>query len=416
MRLLQRCQPRLREVHRTALTAPPHGGPLDQAHLLQPVEMVLHRLRPHEHGFGQLRLREGGAGAELGEDPVLLRGEVVRPQRVGEQVLEVAPEPDERPRRHRLDVGLGDGRALRFLHAMIVVMNQNPDSDVGPVLVTGATGDVGGEVVRLLVAAGLPVRALHRRPEQAAALAELGAEPVLGRLGDESGLRRAFDGADRLFLLTPPVAQQVDFERQLIALAESARLRHVVRISAGDSNPRSPVPWARAHAWGDRRLGATGLDWTVLRPSAFVQNLAPQAAAITRGVLPHTAGSGGVGWIDTRDVAGVAARVLLDGPTAHRSATYFLTGSESLTFPDVAARLTAGLGRRVRAVALPRPAYVALLRATGLDAFTANGLGAQFADVVRHNVDIDVTAEVERLTGTAPRTMAQWIEEHHDLF
>ena len=115
-------------------------------------------------------------------------------------------------------------------------------------------------------------------------------------------------------------------------------------------------------------------------------------------------------------MAAVAARVLLDGPAAHRRATYFLTGPESLTFADVAGRLTAGLGRRVRAVALPRPAYVALLRAAGVDAFMAHGLGAQFADVVRRNVDIDTTSDVERLTGTAPRSMARWVEEHHDLF
>ncbi|GAA3560376.1 SDR family oxidoreductase [Microlunatus spumicola] len=286
----------------------------------------------------------------------------------------------------------------------------------GPVLVTGATGDVGGEVVRLLVAAGTEVHALHRRPEQASALAELGAEPVLGRLDDASDLRRLMSGVDRLFLLTPPIAQQVDLERTVITAAQTTHLRHVVRISAGDSNPRSPVPWARAHAWGDRRLAATDLDWTSVRPSAFMQNLVGQAEVIRRGLLPHTAGGGGVGWIDTRDVAAVAARVLLDGPEAHRRATYFLTGPESLTFADVAARLTAGLGRRVRAVALPKPAYVALLRAAGLDAFMAHGLGAQFADVVRHNVDIDTTWDVERLTGNAPRSMAGWVEEHHDLF
>lgn len=294
-------------------------------------------------------------------------------------------------------------------------MNQNPDTDHGAVLVAGATGDVGGEVVRILVAAGVEVHALHRNPDQAAALAELGAEPTLGRLGEESDLRRVMSRADRLLLLTPPTAQQVDFERQLIASAQATHLRHVVRVSAADSNARSPVPWARAHAWADRRLAATDLAWTSLRPSAFIQNFVQQAAAIKRNVLPHTAGVGGVGWIDTRDVAGVAARVLLDGPAAHRRATYFLTGPESLTFHDVAERLTAGLGRKVRAVALPRPVYVGLLRAAGVDAFTAHGLAAQFADVVRHNVDIDTTWEVQRLTGTAPKTMNQWIEEHHHL-
>ena len=281
---------------------------------------------------------------------------------------------------------------------------------------TGATGDVGGEVVRLLVAEGAEVHALHRRPEQASALVELGAEPVLGRLDDTSDLRRLMSGVDRLFLLIPPVAQQVGLERTLITAAESAHLQHVVRISAGDSNPRSPVPWAGAHARGDRRLAATDLDWTSVRPSAFMQNLASQAVVIQRACCPTppgveaSAGSTPATWRPSPPAScSTGPRPTVARPTS-------LTGPESLTFADVAGRLTAGLGRRVRAVALPKPAYVALLRAAGVDAFMAHGLGAQFADVVRHNVDIDTTADVERLTGDAARTIDQWIEEHHDLF
>jgi uncharacterized protein YbjT (DUF2867 family) len=412
----ERRQAGVRELEGAALTASPsRRPPLDEAGLLEAAQVVLHRLGADEHRFGELGLCQGRAGAEVSQDPVLPRRELVRPQRLGQQLLEMTAESDERPGRHRFNVGRTNRRPLRFVHDRIVPMNQDSVTTGGPVLVTGGTGDIGGEVVRRLVAAGVEVHALHRQPEQAAALTEVGAHPVLGRLGDEAELRRAMSGVDRLFLLTPPIAQQVDFDRQLISLAEQARLKHVVRISASDSNPRSPVPWARAHSWGDQRLAATELDWTVLRPGAFMQNLIQQADAIRRGVLPHAAGRGRFGWIDNRDVARVAARVLLDGPAAHRHATYFLTGKDSLTFTDVAERLTTKLGRRVRAIALPKPAYVSLLRAAGVDAFTARGLGAQFADVVRRNVDTDTTWEVQRLTGVAPRGLDQWIEEHHHL-
>ncbi|MGQ7297541.1 NAD(P)H-binding protein [Quadrisphaera sp. KR29] len=283
-----------------------------------------------------------------------------------------------------------------------------------PVLVLGATGDVGGEVVRLLVAAGEQVHALHRSPEQAQGLAAAGARPVLARLGQREEVAAALRDVRRVLLLTPPVPHQLELDRQVVELAAQERLEHVVRISASDSHLRSPVPWARAHAHADHLLAATDLPWTVLRPSAFLQNITRQSPTVRRGVLPHTAGRGAVSWVDARDVAAVAAAVFADGPQAHLRATYFLTGPQSLSYGEVAERLTAGLGRRVRAVALPKAVYRLALRAGGVDAFTAAGLGAQFADVVRHQVDVDVTGEVARLTGRPPRDLDTWVRENRD--
>lgn len=288
-------------------------------------------------------------------------------------------------------------------------------SSRSPVLVVGATGDVGGEVVRLLVAAGEQVHALHRSPGQAEALQATGAHPVLARLGRRDEVAAAVHDVGRMLLLTPPVREQFDLDRRLIEVAAEAQLQHVVRISASDSHLRSPVPWARAHALADHLLADTDLPWTVLRPSGFMQNIAAQNPTVRRGLLPHTAGRGAVSWVDARDVAAVAAAVLTQGAGAHRRATYFPTGPQCLSYGEVAERLTNALHRRVRAVALPRGAYRLALRAGGQDAFTAAGLTAQFADVMRRNVDIDVTGEVLRLTGAAPRSLETWIEDHRDL-
>lgn len=126
-------------------------------------------------------------------------------------------------------------------------MNQNSDT-CGQVLVTGATGDVGSQIVRLLTASGVPVRALYRRDDQRQTLAAMGATPVRGSFEDSRSLDAAMEGCGKLFLLTPPVPQQAEMDVAAIDAARRNRIEHVVRLSAGDSQLRTEVPWARAHA------------------------------------------------------------------------------------------------------------------------------------------------------------------------
>ncbi len=291
----------------------------------------------------------------------------------------------------------------------------DPSTDTAPILVTGATGTIGGELVRLLVAAGRPVRAMARRPAQLTALADAGAEPVLADLDDAAALRTAMTGCAQVFLLTAPMEDQLAQERRAMDAAVAASVRRIVRVSAGDSNVGTAVPWARAHAHADRYLAGTGLSWTVLRPSAFFQNLVGSAPAVRRGFLPQTTGRGASPWIDARDVAAVAAAVLTSA--GHDRATYFLTGPQPLTMTAIAERLGAATGRRVRFVQLPSPVFWLMLRTVGGQSrFMAGGLRAQFADVVRPGHDIDATAEVDRLTGRPARTLDDYLHDHLEAF
>lgn len=290
-----------------------------------------------------------------------------------------------------------------------------PDTDKA-ILVTGATGGIGRQLVHALADAGEPVRALCRRPEQADAFRAQGVQAVLGDLGDPASLRAAMDGADRLFLLTFPGEQQRQHGRNAVEAALSAGVRHVVHLSTADANPASTVPWASAPAHTDALLQASPIAWTLLRPSAFMQNLLGSAAAIRRGLLPQTSGRGVTGWIDTHDIAAVAARVLVEG--GHEGRTHVLTGPELLSVPAIAAQLSAVLGRRVRYVHLPSRLFSLLLRLTGSDRFTAAGLRHQFRDVLRYGRD-DVavlTETVRAVTGRAPRSFAEFAEANRPAF
>ncbi len=282
------------------------------------------------------------------------------------------------------------------------------------ILVSGATGGIGGEVCRVLKEAGTPFRALCRKQEQVEDLAKKGIDAVRGDFDRPETLAAAMEGIETMFLITPQSQQQVTQETAAIDAAKAAGISRIVKISASDGNVRSPVPWARAHALIDHHLRASGIGWTILKPTAFMQNFLWFKDPIARGYLPQVAGKGSVSWVDTRDVARVAATVLTkDG---HEGATYFLTGPETLDMKEAARRMSKVLGHKVRYLDLPSPLFWALLRLTGNSGWTAKGLVVQFADVVAGHHDIDPTFEIERLTGTPPHDFTDFLLQHRQQF
>lgn len=282
------------------------------------------------------------------------------------------------------------------------------------ILVTGATGGIGGEVSRLLKESGQPFRAMFRKQEQIERFTADGIDAVLGDFDRPDTLEGAMRGCKVMFLITPPTPAQFNQETAAIDAAKRAGVARIVKISASDGNVRSPVPWAQAHARIDHHLRASGLDWTILKPTAFMQNFLWFKDPVAKGYLPQVAGKGSVSWVDTRDVARVAATVLTqDG---HGRATYFLTGPETLDMKSAAARLSQVIGRKVRYLNLPKWAFSAILRLTGNPAWMAKGLVVQFADVVAGHHDIDPTFEIERLTGQPPRDFLSFARDHRREF
>lgn len=288
-------------------------------------------------------------------------------------------------------------------------MTQHSD---GVIAVTGATGDVGGQTVERLRAAGAPVRAIVRRPDQVDAFAARGIEARLADLGDPAALTDALAGVDQLFLVTAATPRQAGHGRTAVDAARSAGVRAIVHLSGGDAAEHSPMPWAAAIWQVDRAVRASGLEWTILHPSGFMTNLVSSAPVIRRGVFPQTMGRGVIGWIDTADIATVAATVLLRGE--HTGAEPVLTGPELLDGHGVARGLSEGLDRRVRYLHLPSRVFRALLRVGGVDAWQAEGLRQQFGRVARNGLDgVDAsTDDVERITGAPPRSISDWARAH----
>lgn len=265
------------------------------------------------------------------------------------------------------------------------------------IVVSGATGNVGRELVPMLVQRGLDVRCLAHaggRPLPAG-----GTEVVEVDLDRPGTVAPALEGADRLFLLTPPHPDQVRREVALVDAAVQTGTGHVVALSAMGADPSSPSAFARWHAEVDQHLLGSGLDATILRPAAFMQVHLSPPTAVAEGRWYGCTGDGAHAFVDVRDVAAAAASVL--GADAPVPGVHELTGPRAITMPEAAAAYGRALGREVTYVDLPPDQLAGAMAGNGVPAFLVEAVLALYAGI-RAGHAATVTRGVEELAGRPP--------------
>lgn len=207
------------------------------------------------------------------------------------------------------------------------------------ILITGATGTVGRQVVEQLVQREVPVRALVRQPDQANLPAEV--EVIAGDLLDPVSVRAALAGVDTLFLLNAVAADELTQAMQTLSLARELGVRDVVYLSVFGSDRYVNVPHFASKYLVERMLEAQGFAATVLRPAYFINNDAMQLAAVQEyGVYGMPIGELGLAMIDARDIAEIAALELIRRSSATESLPYEvinLVGPDTLTGAQVTA-------------------------------------------------------------------------------
>jgi uncharacterized protein YbjT (DUF2867 family) len=280
------------------------------------------------------------------------------------------------------------------------------------ILVTGATGDVGGEVVRQLVAAGETVRVLARDPVKAAKLGPA-VEVVRGDLLQPETLTAALVGAEKLFLMAgaedlPAVAQHA------IPAAKHAGVRHVVLLSSSTILTEPMVTIGKWHLAAEQHLEASGLAWTMLRPGNFASNALRWAPTIkAQGAVYGTAGDGKSAPIDPYDIASVAAKALTT--PGHEGKRYVLTSEELLTMAEQVDAIGAAIGKPVRLIDVPEAGARAGMLKSGMNEVLVDAL-LELMTSVRTGGGARQTTTVREVTGVAPRTFATWVRAHLSAF
>lgn len=280
------------------------------------------------------------------------------------------------------------------------------------ILVTGATGTVGREVVKLLLEAGEKVRVLARDPAKAAQLGEK-VEVVKGDLREPETLDAAFAGVDKAFVLaTGPELSSL--EGNAFDAAKKAGVKHIVKLSAHGADMEPGIMLGRWHKESEEKLKASGIAWTILRPGGFVSNTLRWAEMIkAQGAVFHSTGEGKSTPIDPRDIAAVAVKALT--APGHEGKVYELSGPEPLTTAEMVQKISALIGKPIRCVEAPDAAARQGMLHSGMPQIMVDAV-MELNELLRSGYGEKVSPGVEQILGRKPRTFDEWLRDNAAQF
>lgn len=281
---------------------------------------------------------------------------------------------------------------------------------VGMILLTGATGNTGGQVAALLKAAGVPFVVMARSEKARAKLAGLGYETVHGDFDRRDSLDAALSrGFTRAYVVCTPDERMIPRECNFIDAARAAGVKRVVKLSAFLAGPEAPTINLRSHGQIERRLMDSGMEWTIVRPHGFMQTFVLFSLDFVRGagLYLHPAGDGAMPLVDVRDVAAVGVKALTED--GHHGQEYNVTGPESLTYKAQAQILARAFGRPVTYVAGGERGFVAVMKMLGVAPQSIEHASIIMRMCREHRID-QKTDTLQRL-GIVPRTFAQFADD-----
>jgi uncharacterized protein YbjT (DUF2867 family) len=220
------------------------------------------------------------------------------------------------------------------------------------ILVTGATGTIGSAVIQHLTSQNVPIRALLRDVKKGSHLSSHLIEVVQGDFLHQDTLDVALQGIEKAFLLSANDARQIEMESNFIDAAKKMGVQHIVKLSVLGADVASPSTFQKWHGEIEQKLEHSCMKWTHLQPNMLMQNVnfyAPTIVESNNFFL--CVGDAVISHIDARDVAAVAAVCLTEA--GHENKRYVLTGTEAITFTEVATILSDAFGKQISYVNVP---------------------------------------------------------------
>lgn len=278
------------------------------------------------------------------------------------------------------------------------------------ILVTGATRSIGAQVVRYLAdQKDVNVRAFIRDEVKAEPLAKAGAELAIGNFDELATIRAATINIDTVVLIAPAAPSAVVQNSNVIKISKESSVGKVVRISAIKASSDGPTENTRLHAQSDDELQSSGLEYVILRPNYFMQNLFMLLETINNeSALYAGMGDAKCAMIDVRDIADCAGRAAVSEKFDNQILD--LCGPESVSFYDVAKVLSDVSGRRINYVSVTPDAVKESMMRAGLDEWIST-LMRDYSQAFSEGWGDFTTDNVERMSAHPPRNIEQFVRE-----
>ncbi len=284
------------------------------------------------------------------------------------------------------------------------------------ILVTGATGNVGSEVVKALSGEDIKVRAgVHSKIKGDRFKAFSNVEIVEIDFQKPESLKVALTGATRLVLITPFTIDQVTVAKQVIDIAKQTGIKQIIRLSAKGADAEPGIQLGRWHQEVEKYIEAAGIPFAFLRPGSFMQNFVNYHATTIKNenqfYMPL--GHGKASYIDTRDIAAVT-KTIVTNPISQNN-IYELTGPEALTGQEVAQALSLATDRVITYVDIPEDAARAAMLQHHQPTWMVDAL-MELNALSKAGYTADITNTVEKVTFRAARTFADFSDDYAECF
>ena len=293
------------------------------------------------------------------------------------------------------------------------------------ILVTGATGTVGSEVVKQLLSykgqkeEDIIVKAAARSANDDT-FRNLGVQVVQLDYNKPDTISAALSGIDKLFLLTPFQSNMVDLTSNLVNEAKNAGVRYIVKQSVLGADAEPGITSSRLHRQAEKVIEESGIPFTFLRPNFFMQNFVTFYSNFikTQGAFYVPAGDAKASFVDVRDIAAVAVQALSgskNGESKHIGKAYDITGAEALSYGEAAEILSKELAKKVSYVNISDEDARKGMKDMGADEWTINSMIELFG-ITRAGYLSEISPAVEQVTGNKPTTFSQFARDYASAF
>ena len=296
------------------------------------------------------------------------------------------------------------------------------------ILVTGATGTLGSEVVKQLLSAkgkeDVNIKAAARSSNDNTFEGLNKVQVVQLDYNNPSTLAAALKGVDKLFLLTPPQSNIVDLTSNLVREAKNARVKYIVKQSVMGADAEPGITPGILHRQAEKIIEESKISFTFLRPNFFMQNFVNfySHSIKTQGAFYVPAGDGKVSFVDVRDIAAVAVQALVTtttndggGGDKHKGKAYDITGGEALSYGQAAEIISNEVEKKVSYVNVSDEDARKGMKDIGMDEWTVNSMIELF-EITRAGYVSTISPVVEQVTGNKPISFSQFVKDYAEAF